>query len=147
MLAHQICGEAEKYRKIRWHPDARRRLSRTWTPLHYALIACCVQDVLDIPRYEKQDINVTSPHRLDAILNGTRKGLERRFGLSARLSTGLGVELRVWLSVGLIGLRLGLYTATATTAAVAITPTENLIADKLGDVRDEALVVARSKRE
>lgn len=110
-------------------------------------MTCSVHDVFDIPRYEEQDVNITSPHHLDAILDGTRKSLERRFGLSVRLSTRLCVELRVWLSVWLIGLHLGLYTATTAAAAVAITPTENFVADKLGDVSDEVLVVARSKRE
>jgi hypothetical protein len=107
-------------------------------------MACCVYDVLDIPRYEKQDINVTSPHHLDAILNGTRKCLEWRFELGVRLSAGLSVGLRVWLRVRL---SVGLRTAAVATDAVAIAPTENFVADKLDDVSDEVLVVARSKRE
>jgi hypothetical protein len=81
-------------------------------------------DVLEITRYEKQEIHVTAPHRLAAVLDGTRKCLERRFGLCAAAAA----------------------TAIAA-AAAAITTTEHFAVNKLGNVGDEILVVARSKSE
>lgn len=86
-------------------------------------MVCCAHDVLDTPRYEKYDIQITLPHRLDAILDRTRKSLKRRFRL-----------------------RAGLRAATVAAVAAAAT-TEHFAVDKLGDVDDEVLVVARSKRE
>jgi hypothetical protein len=69
ILAGRSRGASGRYNKhstrtpqLLWHMDT-----------HYSttcpLMICLVYDVLDTTRYEKQDIHVTSRHRLDAGLN------------------------------------------------------------------------------